>query len=148
IRSSWRPSTCTPAEHPLQTAEELLPAVVCTLIRGLLIGTEAGLLHADVRAALRWSQRPEDHPLQPAGGIANAPVIRQALEGVDDEHLAVDDAMPVRHGLGAELELAPDHRLEVVVHHPFREERSLCNRSPQLLQRVPAIRLLNKAKVS
>src|SRR6266567_3810083 len=102
-------------------------------------------LQADARAALRWSQRQEDHPLQSARGIANTPAIRQALERVDDEHLAVDDAVPVRHRLGAELELAPDHRLEVVVHHPLREERALCKRSPQLLRRVRKYALDHKA---
>ena len=58
------------------------------------------------------------------------------MEWVDDQHLAVDDTIPVRHGVGAELELAPDHRLEVVVHHPLREERALGERAPQLLWRV------------
>ncbi len=124
------PTTC------LQAAEELLPAVLCTLISCLLIGTEAGLLHANVSAALGWSQRPEHHPLKPGFASSNTPVIRQTLERVDDQHLAVDDAIPVRHGVGAELEPPPDHRLEVVVHHPLREERALGERSPQLLWRV------------
>src|SRR5713101_7431446 len=53
------------AEHPLQTAEEVLPAVCCTLISCLLIGTEAGLLHTNVGAALRWSQRPEHNGVKP-----------------------------------------------------------------------------------
>ena len=119
-----------------QAAEELLPAVVCALIRCLLIGTEAGLLHAKMGAALGWSQREEHHPLKPAFASANAPVIGQALQRVDDQHLAVDNAIPVRHGVGPELELAPDHRLEVVVHHPLREERALGERAPQLLWRV------------
>src|SRR5579859_6928300 len=131
-RPSWRRSSsccpkrscCTSVEYTLQGAEELLPAVVRTLIGCLLVGTEAGLLHADVGAALGWSQRPEDDPLQPGFASSDTPVIGQALERVDDQHLAVDDPIPVRHGVGPELELPPDRRLEVVVHHPLREERA------------------------
>src|SRR5260370_32924179 len=96
--SSW---SLQPPNDTLQTAEEFLPAVVCTLIRCLLIGTEAGLLHANVGAALGWSQRPEHHPLKPGVASSNTPVIGQALEWVDDQHLAVDNAIPVRHGLGS-----------------------------------------------
>ena len=58
------------------------------------------------------------------------------MQWVDDQHLAVDNTIPVRHGLGPELELAPDHRLEVVVHHPLREQRAFGERAPQLFWRV------------
>lgn len=52
------------------------------------------------------------------------------MEWVDDQHLAVDHAIPVWHGLGAELALPPNHRLKVVVHHPLGEERAFRERAP------------------
>src|SRR5271170_4624125 len=120
----------------LQPPEELLPAVLCAPISLLLIGTEAGLLHANVRAASRGSQGEEHDPLKPGFASSNTPVIGQALEWIDDEYLAVDNTIPVRHGIGSELELPPDHWLEVVVHHPLREERAFGERSPQLFWRM------------
>jgi hypothetical protein len=82
--------------------------------------------------AFGWSQREEDHPLKPGFASSDTPVIGQALGWVDDQHLAVDNTIPVRHGIGPELELPPDHRCEVIVHHPLREERALGERAPQL----------------
>ena len=58
------------------------------------------------------------------------------MQRVDDQHLAIHNAIPVRHGVGAELELPPRHRLEVVVHHPLRQQRVLGQRSPQFFWRV------------
>src|SRR5271163_2879357 len=99
------PSSSNTPNDPLQGADELLPAVLCTLISCLLIGTEAGLLHTNVGAALGRSQRPEHHPMKLASRVANTPAIGEALGRVDDQHLAVDNTIPVRHGLGPELEL-------------------------------------------
>ena len=82
---------------------------------------------------------------RPLAASANTPVIGEALQRVDDQHLAVDDAIPVGHGVGAELELAPDHRLEVVVHHPLREERALGERAPELFWRMGEDPLDHKA---
>src|SRR5215472_7324817 len=115
-----------PPEYPLQTVEEFLPAVPGALIIRLLIRAEAGLLHANVSAALRWSQRPEHLPLKSGFASPNTPAIGQALDRIDDEHLAVDHTIPDwRLGIGPELEFAPGHRLEVVGHHPLRKERTL-----------------------
>src|ERR1700722_6354751 len=116
---SW---SSQPPEHPLQTIEEFPPAVLRTLISCLLIGTEAGLLHANMGAALCRSQRPEHHPLKPAFASPNTPVIRQAPQPLHDQHLAVDNTIPLRHRVGPELELMSGHRFEVVVHHPLREQ--------------------------
>jgi hypothetical protein len=131
-----RQSSSTPSEQSIQTAEKLLPAVLCSLIGRLLIGGEAGLLHAKASATLGWSQREEHDPLKAAFCSASAPVIGEALERIDDQHLAVDNAIPVGLRILPELKLAPDHRFEVVVHHPLCEERALSERSPQFLRRV------------
>src|SRR5271165_2812701 len=120
----------------LQAVEELLPAVTCPLVGCPLIGTEAGLLHANEGATLGWSQRPVHHPLKAGVASSNTPVIGEALKRLDDEHLAVDDTIPVGLWLGPELEPVPDLRLEVVAHHPLREQLALGERTPQLLWRV------------
>ena len=86
-------------KYLLQTAEELLPAVICALIRCLLIGTEAGLLHANMRAALGWSQRPQHHPLEPAAVSANAPVIGEAASRSTTS--TSQSTMPFQFGMGS-----------------------------------------------
>src|SRR5487761_357045 len=119
------------ANDTLQGGEEFLPAVLCAAIRCLLIGAEAGLLHANVGTTFGGSQGPEHSPLQAGSGFANAPAVGELFQGLDDEHLAIDDAIPVRHGVGAELELATARCREVVVRHPGREERAFGGRAPQ-----------------
>ena len=54
-----------PGDNSFQGSDELLPTVVRAVIVGLLIGTEARLLHAHERSAARYDQRPNDDALQP-----------------------------------------------------------------------------------
>jgi hypothetical protein len=58
------------------------------------------------------------------------------MEWVDDEHLAVDHAIPVRNGLLPELELVPNHWSEIIFQEPLCEQRAFGERSPQLFWRV------------
>ncbi len=121
------------ANDMLQGGEEFLPAVVCAFIRCLLIGTEAGLLHTKVSAISGWSQGPEHNPLQTGSGIADAPAIGELLQGIDDEDLAVDNAVPGWLGFVSELEFASDHWREIIVHHPLCEQGTFRERTPEFL---------------
>lgn len=56
-------------------------------------------------------------PTQSAVLAANAPAIGELFQGFDGQHPAVDNAIPFRLRLVAELKLATDDRLEIVAHH-------------------------------
>ena len=56
---------CSPATTRSRATDELLPTVVRALIVGLLIGTEARLLHAHERSAACRNQRPDNDAPQP-----------------------------------------------------------------------------------
>ena len=102
---------CSSATTRAQLADEALPAIAGAFVVGLLVGTEAGLLHAYERSAFCWSQGPDDGALQSHG----APAIGELFVGFDDQDFAVDDAVPAGHGCGAEIEFVADDGLEVVV---------------------------------
>src|SRR6516165_2177057 len=57
------------------------------------------------------------------------------------EDLTVDDAVPMRHWPGAEIKLVPDNRLEVVLHQPFLDQRSLGEGAPNLFRRMRHLQL-------
>jgi hypothetical protein len=54
-----------PGDNSFQASDEFPPAVVRALIGGLLIGTEARVLHAQERSAFCGDQRPDDDALEP-----------------------------------------------------------------------------------
>ena len=53
---------------------------------------------------------------------------------LDDENLAVSDAVPAGHGLGTEVEFVPDYRLKVVLHQPLLDERAFGERTPDFFR--------------
>src|SRR5580693_4417915 len=53
-----------PGDNVFQVAHELLPAVLSTLVVGLLIGTEASLLHAHMGTGIGRCQRKRDDALR------------------------------------------------------------------------------------
>src|SRR3954453_210844 len=127
-----------PRRHPLEAREVSLPAVGRALVVPLILGPDAGLLHADEDATLRRRQRPGDDGPQPAGRLLarGVPAVGEPLAGFDDQHLAVDHAVPVRQWRGAEAEPVADDGLEVVPHQPLLEQRALRKGAPDLLRRV------------
>src|SRR4051794_34422979 len=127
-----------PRRYPLEAGEVPLPAVGRALVVPLILGPEAGLLHADVDATLRRRQRPGDDGPQPVGRLLarGVPAVGEPLAGFDDQHLAVDHAVPVRQWRGAEAELVADDGLEVIPHQPLLEQRALREGAPDLLRRL------------
>src|ERR1017187_1619185 len=74
-----------PSDNPLEVANEFLPA---------------GLLHAKMRAALPWSQRPDNNGAKPQ----STPAIREPCIGFYFQNFTIDDPVPIRRGHGAKLE--------------------------------------------
>jgi hypothetical protein len=71
-----------PRDNSFQATDELLAAVVRALIVGLLIGTEARLLHAHERSATCRDQRPNDDALLTAVFL-NERIIAESLTEAD-----------------------------------------------------------------
>ena len=59
------PTLLQPGDNSFQATDELLPAVVRAFVGGLLIETEARLLHAHERSAAFRDQRPDDDAVEP-----------------------------------------------------------------------------------
>src|SRR5208337_5468962 len=78
-------------DHSFQVADKLLPAVARALIGGVLVGTEARVLHTHKRSAFGRDQRPFDDTPQSEG----TPAIRDLFVGFDDLDFAIDYAVPI-----------------------------------------------------
>src|ERR1017187_5338630 len=79
-------------------------------------------------AAICWCQREQYNRIKPH----RTPGVREPLEWINDQYLAIDHTIPVRHRFGPELELSFDPRFEVVVHQPLRDELAFGESTPQL----------------
>src|SRR5580658_5584659 len=112
-----RSSLC-PRQDLLQFRKELLPAVLGALVVLRLIGPEAGLLHAQAGPRRRRGES-ESHDSCKTKG---APRIGQRLVRLDDEHLTINNAVPVRLRIHAQTEMAADDRLKIVLHQPLRDQ--------------------------
>src|ERR1700677_1146834 len=102
-------------DHSFQATEELLPAVLRSLIVCFLIGTEAGMLHAHQRSVFGRNQCENDYGPLPE----SSPAIGKLFLRFDHQNFAVDDAVPIRHRLGAQSKLMAHGWLEVVFHQPL-----------------------------
>src|SRR5258708_800782 len=127
---SWRRNSALDAgQHPVESPQHFLPPELRALVEAFVCraGAEASVLHAQHRAAFCWRERERDDGPRPVLRFLarGAPAIRQPLVRLDHENLAIGDAVPVRIGLRAEVELVADNRLEVVLHQPFGEELRL-----------------------
>ena len=78
------------------------------------------------------NQGPNDDAHQPHG----VPAIGELLVGFDDQNFGIDYAVPIGHGCGAEIEPMAHDGLEVVVHQPLLDQRTLRESAPDLLRRV------------
>ncbi|MNT73084.1 hypothetical protein D3C72_2117510 [compost metagenome] len=56
--------------------------------------------------------------------------------GRDDQDLAMDASVPLRHRLVAEVERVSDDRLEVALQQPFIQQGHLRQGAPDVLRRV------------
>src|SRR5665213_80169 len=65
-----------------------------------------------------------------------APTVGERLAGIDGDDLAVDDAVPVRHRVHAQLEGVTGDGLKVILHQPLLDERAFGERAPDLLGRM------------
>src|ERR1019366_2425455 len=101
-----------PSDNPLEVANEFLPAVFCTLVVGAFFRREAGLLHAKMRAALPWSQRPDNNGAKPQ----STPAIREPCIGFYFQNFTIDDPVPIRRGHGAKLEPVTHDWLKIILH--------------------------------
>src|SRR5262252_1807364 len=126
-----------PRDHPFQPANETLPPVTRTLVEALVFRPEARLLHAHEDAALCRRQRPgNDGPQSVRCLLAGrVPAIGEPFTGFHDQNLA-DDAVPLWHRLGAEIESVAHDRLEIVLHQPLLDQRTLREGAPYLFRRV------------
>src|SRR5580658_9735034 len=119
-----------PGDNSFQAIDDLLPAVLRALIVGLLIGTEAGLLHAHVSTRIGWCQRKRDDGLD----AQSAPGVRKSPAGFHGEYLAVNDAVPVRHRFPAQSERMTRNWLKVILHEPLLHQRALGKGPPHFLR--------------
>src|SRR5689334_5798160 len=101
------------------------------LERGLLIGREAGLFDAQMRAG-RGRRQGEGHD---GIGAESLPRVGQRSIGVDFEDFAVDDDLHVWLRLALELEAVADLWSEIVLHEPLLEQMRLGERAPELFRR-------------
>ena len=74
--------------------------------------------------------------VQPAGSLIAGGVLApgETPGWLDDEDLAVSDAVPTGHRFGAKVELVPDNRLKVVLHQPLLDERAFGERTPDFFR--------------
>src|SRR5262249_900000 len=107
-----------------------LGAPVCLL----LIRPEARLLHAQVGARARRSERKSHHALQIEGRVVvgKIPSVGQRPVRLDREDLAVQHAAPV----AAQIEAVAHGWLEVVLHEPLLDQVWLRERAPHLFRRM------------
>src|SRR5258708_17409653 len=110
---SWRRNSALDAgQHPVESPQHFLPPELRALVEAFVCraGTEAGVLHAQQRAALRRREGPRDDGPGAALRVVSrgVPAIRQPLVRLDHENLAIGDAVPVRLGVPPEGELVAD----------------------------------------
>src|SRR6185312_13287623 len=98
-------------------------AVARALVEALLVRAEAEarVLEAHERAGLGRLQGPGHHRPRAAGCLftCGAPGVGESSRRLDQEDLAVGDAVPVRLRGRAEVEAPAQDRLEVVLHEPL-----------------------------
>src|SRR5215217_1892358 len=115
-----------------ELAQKLPPAEPGAMEGLVLVGPEARLLHAQLRAGMGRRQRPGDDAFEPMC----FPRIGKPPVGFDLAHGAID-----AHPGGSEAEGVAEGGREIALHQPFGEEVRLRQGPPQLFRRMGKIAL-------
>src|SRR5262245_42579653 len=133
-QSATRQTLVCPHQDLLKLRKELLPSRLGAPVGLLLIRPEARLLHAQVGARARWSERKSHHAFEIEGRVVvrKIPSVGQRSVRLDGEDLAVQHAAPV----AAQIEAVAHGWLEVVLHKPLLDQVWLRERAPDLFRRM------------